>query len=96
MECNYHNEFVGEIRQFHLEIKDRLARIETKQDMASNFNTSFQAEFVQMQQMTNGHSKQIVSLNSEIKNFKWTVSIMAGVVTALTQILFYLFKGGKI
>lgn len=92
-ECKHHDEFVKEIKQFHLEIKDRLARIETKQDSARDLNNKFQTEFNQLYLATSKHDKDIAALNSELLNLKWTAGVMAGLVTGFVQILFYIFRG---
>lgn len=94
-ECKNHAEFVGEIRKLHLEIKDRLARIETKQDSASVHYDRLQAELTHLCTITNEHDKEIASLNGEIRNFKWVAGVVAGIVTGLIQFVVYALRGGK-
>lgn len=94
-ECKHHDEFVKEIRLFHLEIKDRLARIETKQDSASVVNDRFHEEFIRLYDAVGEHDQSIAALNSEMKNLKWTAGIVAGIVAGVTEIILYLTRGGK-
>lgn len=94
-ECGHHKEFVNEIRQFHLEIKDRLARIETKQDNASSLNDRFHHDFTQLYATAGEHAKNIAALNNEVKNLKWAAGIVAGIVAGVAEIVLYLIKGGK-
>lgn len=94
-ECKQHNEFVNEIRQFHLEIKDRLARIETKQDNASSLSDRFHKDFSQLYATAGEHSKSIAALNAEIKNMKWAAGVVAGIVAGVAELLTYVMKGGK-
>ena len=94
-ECKYHDEFVKEIRLFHFEIKDRLARIETKQDNASVVTDRFHEDFIRLYGTVGEHDQNIAALNSEIKNLKWTAGIVAGIVAGVTEVILYLLKGGK-
>lgn len=94
-ECKNHNEIVGEIKKFHLEIKERLARIETKQDIVGSLNERFENEIMQLHMINSQYGREIATLNTELKNIKWTAGIVAGTVTGLVQFLFMLLKGGK-
>lgn len=94
-ECKHHKEFVGEIRQLHLEIKDRLARIETKQDNASSLSDRFHADFSELYATAGEHAKNIAALNNEIKNLKWAAGIVAGIVAGAAELFLFIMKGGK-
>jgi hypothetical protein len=93
--CKYHKEFVDEIKRIHLEIIDRLARIETKQDNNSMLNATYQNELSQLYTITTEQGKEIAALNGEVKNLKWTAGLVAGVVAGLIQFLSFVFKGVK-
>ncbi len=95
MDSQHNDGFMGEIREFHLEIKDRLARIETKQDNVSTCYDRLQSELTHLYAITNEHGKEIASINGEIRNFKWIAGVVAGIVTGLIQFLVYALKGGK-
>lgn len=92
-ECRYEKE-CREVKQFHLEIIDRLARIETKQDNVSGLHAAYQHELAQLQQTSTAQGKEITVLNQEIKNFKWLAGIIAGSVAGLIQSLAFVFKKG--
>lgn len=94
-ECRQHKEFVGEIRQIHLEIKDRLARIETKQDNASFLSDRFHKDYSQLYAATGEHAKSIAALNNEVKSMKWAAGIVAGIVAGAAEVLIYFLKGGR-
>ncbi len=93
-ECKHHSEFVGEMKQFHLEIIDRLARIETKQDNWSAVNAACQTEIARLYEITTAQGKEMAALDREIRNIKWTAGIVAGTVASLLQILSFLLKRG--
>lgn len=92
-ECRYEKE-CGEVKQFHLEIIDRLARIETKQDNVSGLHAAYQSELTQLQQISTEQGKEITVLNQEIKNFKWLAGLIAGSVAGLIQSLTFIFRKG--
>jgi hypothetical protein len=94
-ECKHHKEFVDDIKRIHLEIIDRLARIETKQDHNSMLNATYQNELAQLYTITTEQGKEIVALDGEVKNLKWTAGLVAGVVAGLIQFLSFVFKGVK-
>lgn len=96
METDKHDvEYWGEMRSFHLEIKERLARIETKQDGASACYDRLQAELIQLYAVTGNQGKDIAALNGEIQSFKWVAGVVAGLVTGIIQLVSYSLKGGK-
>jgi len=92
-ECRYEKE-CGEVKQFHLEIIDRLARIETKQDNVSGLHAVNQSELAQLQQISTVQGKEITVLNQEIKSFKWLAGVIAGSVAGLIQSLTFIFRKG--
>lgn len=92
-ECRYEKE-CGEVKQFHLEIIDRLARIETKQDNVSGLHATYQNELAQLQQISTEQGKEITVLDQEIKNFKWLAGLIAGSVAGLIQCLTLIFRKG--
>lgn len=92
-ECRYEKE-CGEVKQFHLEIIDRLARIETKQDNVSGLHAVYQSELAQLQQISTVQGKEITVLNQEIKSFKWLAGVIAGSVAGLIQSLTFIFRKG--
>jgi hypothetical protein len=92
-ECRYSKEF-GEVKQFHLEIIDRLARIETKQDNVAILNATYQNELAQLYQITTEQGKEIAGLDREINNLKWMAGVVAGIVAGMIQFLSFVFKRG--
>mgnify|MGYP001497790403 CR=1 FL=1 len=93
-ECKNHKEFVDEIKCFHLEIIDRLARIETKQDITSGLNTAYQNELAHLYELIMEYGKQLAALDQEIENLKWMAGVVAGIVAGLIQFLSFVFKRG--
>jgi hypothetical protein len=84
----------GECKEFQLEIIDRLARIETKQDNIAGVQAAYQNELSQLYERTTAQGKEITALTQEIKNLKWLAGIVAGVVTGMIPFLSFLFKRG--
>lgn len=92
-ECKYLQE-CGEIKQFHLEIIDRLARIETKQDSVTGVHAAYQNELSQLYEITTDQGKEITALDREVKNIKWLAGVVAGIVTGIVQFLSFVWKRG--
>ena len=94
-ECSYHKEFANEIKKNHLEIIDRLARIETKQDNGSALNLASRNDIANLSSVTAEQGKQIAALDRELKNIKWTAGVVASIATAGIELLAFISKGGK-
>lgn|GEM_PF-5075597 len=93
-ECKQHKGVVDEIKSFHLDIIDRLARIETKQDNTSGLNGIYQNELTQLHAVAIEQGKTIAALDQEIKNLKWLAGVVAGIVAGVIQFLSFLWKRG--
>lgn len=94
-ECKRHQGFVDEMKCFHIDIIDRLARIETKHDNVAGVHAAYQDELSQLYEITTTQGKEISALAQEVKNLKWLAGVVAGVVTGMIQFLSFVFKGGK-
>lgn len=92
-ECKY-LQACGEIKQFHLEIIDRLARIETKQDSVTKVHADYQNELSQLYETTTAQGKEITALDREVKNIKWLAGVVAGIVAGIVQFLSFVWKRG--
>lgn len=94
-ECRHHKDFANEIKQNHLEIIDRLARIETKQDSSVAQNMASQNQISQLLSVTTEQGKQIAAQEQELKNIRWTAGIVSTIVTAILESISLIMKSGK-
>lgn len=92
-ECKYQQE-CGEMKQFHMEIIDRLARIETKQDSVAGVHAAYQNELSILYETTTAQGKEITALDREVKNIKWLAGVVAGIVAGVIQFLSFVWKRG--
>lgn len=89
--CKYRQE-LGQLKQFHLEIIDRLARIETKQDSAGEVHAACRQEFSQLCAAATVQGRDLAALDREVKSIKWLAGMVAGIVAGTVQFLTFVWK----
>ena len=89
--CKYRQE-LGQLKQFHLEIIDRLARIETKQDGVGEVHAAYQQEFARLCAATTAQGRDLAALDREVKSLKWLAGMVAGMVAGTVQFLTFVWK----
>lgn len=92
-DCKYQQE-LAEIKQFHREIIDRLARMETKQDSIAEAHAANQKALSHLYTITTTQGKELAALDRDMKNLQWLSGAVAGIVAGTVQFLSFVWKRG--